>query len=167
MKRKKKIQRSLTGSLVMTAEEFAKLRGLDPEILEREALSFGFGAIISGMCNINVTQYDAWVIEEIRSGGTDIKKPVSRKNLSEVNNTGILNANITRLSALLKADEADLDWLGKQIIQTTDEIDGKKLQVKQKRLEEKISKKTDLIETAKVRLVHLLDAELGESGQSE
>lgn len=167
MKRKKKIQRSLTGSLVMTSEQFAAMRGLDPDILEREALSFGFGAMISGMCSINVTQYDAWVIEEIRSGGTDIKKPISRKNLSEVNNTGVLNANITRLSALLKADEADLDWLGKQFTQTTDEIDQKKLQVNQKRLKKKISKKTDLIETAKVRLVHLLDTELGESSQSE
>ena len=167
MKRKKKIQRSLTENLVMTSEQFAAMRGLDPDILEREALSFGFGATVSGICNINVKQYDAWVIEEIRSGGTDIKKPVSRKNLSEVNNTGVLNANISRLSALLKADEANLDWLGKQSTQTSDEIDQKKLQVKQKRLEEKISKKTDLIETAKERLIHLLDAELGKNEKSE
>jgi len=159
--------RALRVIFLNPSEQFAELRGLDPDILEREALSFGFGVMTSGICNINVARYDAWVDEEIRSGGTDIKKSVSRKNLSEVKNTGVLNANISRLSVLLKADAADLDWLGKQFTQTTDEIDRKKLQVKQKRLEEKISKKKDLIETAKVRLVHLLDVELGEAGQTD
>ena len=158
---------SLTDTLIMTSEQFAEMRGLEPDILEREALSFGFGVMVSGICNINVARYDAWVNEEIRTGGTDIKKSVSRKNLSEVSNTGVLHANISRLSALLKADEANLDWLAKQISQTTDEIGKKQLRVRQKRLEEKISKKNELIETAKERLVHLLDTELGESEPSE
>ena len=166
-KRTKKIKQSLTERLIMSSEHFAELRGLDPKILEREALSYGFGAMVSGICNINVVRYDTWVDEEIRSGGSDIKKSVSRKNLSQVTNTGVLHANINRLSALLKADEADLDWIGKQITQTTDEISEKQLQVKQKRLEEKISKKNELIEVAKERLVHLLDTELGESNKSE
>ena len=158
---------SLKDTLIMTSEQFAEMRGLEPDILEREALSFGFGVMVSGICNINVARYDAWVNEEIRTGGTDIKKSVSRKNLSEVTNTGVLHANISRLSALLKADEANLDWNGKKITQTTGEISRKQLQVEQKRLEEKISKKNKLIEIAKERLVHLLDTELGESEPSE
>ena len=167
MRRKKKVQQSLTGSLVMSSEQFAEMRGLDPDILEREALSYGFGVMVSGICNINVARYDLWVNEEIRSGGADIKKPTTRKNLSESTNKGVLNGNITRQTILLKADEANLDWVGKQISQTTDEIERMKLQVKEKRLKENITNKNNLIKIAKERLVHLLRTELGESGQSE
>ena len=167
MKRKKKSQESLTETVIITVQELAKDRGLDPSILEREALDYGFGVMVSGLCNVDVVRYDHWVSEQIRSGGVNLKKPVSRRSLSQVINPGILNANITRLTEQLVQNRADLGWTDKQIVQTPGEIEKKQLLVKSKRLAEKISKKEDLIQTAKERLIHLLDAELDESEQSE
>ena len=163
MRRKKKVQQSLTGSLVMSSEQFAEMRGLDPDTLEREALAYGFGAMTSGICNINVERYDAWVNEEIRSGGTDIKKSVSLKKLSESNNIGVLKANIINANDQLPTDESDREWLKKQLAESQDDLEKKQLKVKIKRLTKKIGEKEKRREIAKNRLHHLYDAELDES----
>lgn len=167
MKRKKRSQQTLSGSVIMTAQELAKDRGLDPNILEREAVEYGFGVIVSGQCNVDVVRYDEWVTEQIRAGGVDIEKSVTRKSLTEVLNPGILNANITRLTDQLKKNKATLGWNEKQIDEAVDEVKKKQLQVGYKRLQEKITKKEYLIRTARERLIHLLDVELGENDQKE
>ena len=163
MKRKKKVQQSLTGSLVMSSELFAEMRGLDPDILEREALSYGFGINTSGIININAASYDAWVNEEIRSGGTDLKKPSSHKKLSESNNPGVLKANIINVNDQLPIDEADREWLKKQLTESQDDLEKKQIRVYIKRLTKKIDDKIKKREAAKNRLHHLYDAELAES----
>ena len=163
MKRKKKSQQSLTESVITTAGQLAKERGLDPDILEKEALEYGFGVMVSGQCNVDVVRYDEWVGEQIRSSGADIEKPASRKTLSEVMNPGVLNANISRLSDQLIKDKADLEWHSKRLEETSDELEKKQIRVKMKRLSEKISRKEDHTSIAKDRLNHLLDVELGDS----
>ena len=153
----------LTGGLIMSTEQFAEMRGLDPDILEREALSYGFGINVSGIININVTSYDAWVNEEIRSGGTDLKKPSSLKKLSESNNPGVLKANIINVNDQLPIDESDREWLKKQLTESQDDLEKKQIRVNIKRLTKKIDDKIMKREAAKTRLHHLYDAELDES----
>ena len=167
MKRKKHSQPSLTESLITTVNQLSKERGLDPEILEKEALEYGFGVMVSGQCNVDVIRYDEWIGEQIRSSGADIEKPTNRKTLSEVMNPGVLNANITRLTGLLKTDKADLEWLGKQLEDSDDDLERKQISVKIKRLSKKISKKEEHTTIAKDRLNHLLDVELGENNHTE
>lgn len=167
MKRKKKSQAALTESLIMTAQEFAKLRGLDPSVLEQEAVDYRFGTVVSGLCTIDVIRYDKWVSKQIQSGGVNINKSVSRKSLTQVINPGILNATITRLTDQLKKDGADLEWLNSQVSKSPNGIEKKQLRVKKQRLEKKIDKKKTLIGVAEDRLNHLLDAELGEAEQPE
>ena len=163
MKKKKKSQPTLTESVITTTSQLAKERGLDPAILEKEALEYGFGYLASGVCNVDLARYDQWISEQIRSSGADIEKPASRKTLSEVMNPGVLNANISRLSDQLTKDKADLEWHGKRLEETDDALEKKQIRVKMKRLSEKISRKEDHTSIAKDRLNHLLDIELGDS----
>ena len=167
MKRKKRSQPSLTESLIRPAHEIAKERGLDPDILEKESLEFGFGVIVSGICNIDIVRYDQWIGEQIRSSGVDIEKPVSQKTLSETTNRGVLNGNITKLSEQLKTDLANLDWLESQISQTPDGLEQKQLRVKMQRLEKKIDNKKTSIKTAEERSHFLYDTELGKPEHTE
>lgn len=162
MKRKKKSQQSLTESVITTASQLAKERGLDPDILEKEALEYRFGAMVSGQCNVDVIRYDKWVGEQIRSSGADIVKPLTRKSLSETSNKGVLNGNITNLTHHVLTHEADRDWRNILLAQSQDDLETKKIKLEIKQLTEKIVKKKGKIETARNRLHHLYDAALGD-----
>ena len=163
MKRKKKSQPTLTESVITTASQLAKERGLDPDILEKEALEYGFGYLASGVCNVDLARYDIWIGEQIRSSGADIVKPLGKKLLSETFNKGVLNGNITNLTHQLLTDEAKRDWEKIQLPKCQDELKTKKIRLEIKRLTEKIDDKKNKIETAKDRLHHLYDVELGDS----
>ena len=167
MKQKKSRMTSLTESLVRPAHELAKERGLDPDILEKESLEYGFGVTVTGICNIDEIRYDQWIAEQIRSSGADIQKPTNRTSLSETVNPGVLNANITRLTQQLTNDTADLEWLGKRLEEADDDLEKKQIRVKAKRLSEKIRKKVEHVSIAKDRLNHLLDVELGEDDKTK
>ena len=98
---------------------------------------------------------------------TEKGKNITRKTLAEVNNPGVLNANITRLTKQLSNCTTERQWIPQQIEDATNEISRKQLQVKLKRLDEKIERKISLIEIAYKRLNQLLDAELGEQSKTE
>ena len=167
MKRKKSKFTLQSDPVIKTASLLAKERGLDPTILEKEALQFGFGVTVSGVVNIDEVKYDSWINNQIMDNETDKEKKITRKTLAEVNNPGVLNANITRLTKQLSNCTTERQWIPQQIEDATNEISRKQLQVKLKRLDEKIERKISLIEIAYKRLNQLLDAELGEQEETE
>ena len=167
MKRKKSKFTLTSDPVIKTASLLAKERGLDPAILEKEALQFGFGVTVSGVVNIDEVKYDSWINSQIMDNETDKEKKITRKSLAEVNNPGVLNANITRLTKQLSNCTTERQWIPQQIEDATNEISRKQLQVKLKRLDEKIERKISLIEIAYKRLNQLLDAELGEQEETE
>lgn len=167
MKRKKSKFTLQSDPVIKTASQLAKERGLDPTILEKEAQEYGFGVTVSGVVNIDEVKYDSWINNQIMVNEIDKEKKITRKSLSEVNNPGVLHANIKRLTDQLTQCNKDRDWLPRQIEEETNEISRKQLQVKLKRLDEKIERKISLLEIAHKRLIHLLDAELGEQVETE
>ena len=167
MNKKKRSQPSLTESVIIPVNQLAKDRGLDPGILEKEALEYGFGVTVTGICNIDEIRYDQWIAEQIRSSGADIQKPTNRTSLSETVNPEVLKANITRLTQQRTNYTADLKWLGKRLEEADDDLEEKQIRVKAKRLSEKIRKKVEHVSIAKDRLNHLLDVELGEDDKTK
>lgn len=167
MKRKKSKFTLQSEPVIKTASLLAKERGLDPTILEKEAQQFGFGVTVSGVVNIDEVKYDSWINSQIIDNETEKEKKITRKSLAEVNNPGVLNANITRLTVQLSKCTIDRQWNLQQIEDATDEISRKQAQVRLKRLDEKIERKISLLEIAHKRLNHLLDAELGEQEETE
>jgi len=167
MKRKKSKFTLQSEPVIKTASQLAKERGLDLTILEKEAEEYGFGVTVSGVVNIDEAKYDSFVNTQIMDSEIGKEKKITRKSLSEVNKSGVLSANIARLTEQLEQDKTDREWQNEQIEKTTGEISRKQAQVKLKRLDEKIERKKTLIETAYNRLNHLLDAELGEQEKTE
>jgi len=167
MKRKKSKFTLQSEPIIKTAPQLAKERGLDPTILEKEAVEYGFGVTVSGVVNIDEVKYDSWINTQIMDNETEKEKKITRKSLSEVKSSGVLHANIKRLTEQLIQCNSDREWMLQQIEDAKDEISRKQAQVRLKRLDEKIERKISLIETAHKRLIHLLDAELGEQAETE
>ena len=167
MKRKKSKFTLQSDPVIKTASHLAKERGLDPAILEKEAQEYGFGVTVSGVVNIDEVKYDSWINTQIMDNETEKEKKITHKSLSEVNNPGVLHANIKRLTEQLIQCNSDREWIPQQIKDAKDEISRKQTKVRLKRLDEKIERKISLIEIAHKRLNHLLDAELGEQEETE
>ena len=150
--------------ILQTVTTLAKERGLDPAQLEKEAVEHGFGVTVSGVLTIDTTQYDAWVVDEIRNPKK--KKKSSNKKLSDSDSIGLLRANITRLTDYLREDEDNLKWLDEDLSTKPDGIERKMTQKKRKELIEKIDNKRQLIGDAERRLHFILDREIGDSESS-
>ena len=163
MKEKKNLASNEKPTL-KTVTTLAKERGLDPAQLEKEALEHVFGAIVSGVLTIDTTQYDAWVVDEIRKPKK--KKKSSNKKLSDSDSIGLLRANITRLTDYLREDEDNLKWLDEDLSTKPDGIERKMTQKKRKELAEKIDNKRQLIGGAEKRLHFILDRELEDTEES-
>ena len=148
-------------SKLITAKELAKARGLDPQILEKEAEQFAFGTVRTGVMWVDESKYDSWISTQIRQNGMERAKRVSHKSISESDNIGILSAIVAKLTEQLKKDEPQLQFLQQEVATMQDGIKKKKTLKKMVELSEKVAGKKRKIKAAERRLNHLLDAALG------
>ena len=144
-----------------TVKKLAKARGLDPQILEREANEFGFGTIRSGAMHIDESAYDAWLSTQIQKNGMEKAKRVSHKSIAESDKIGILHAIPAKLTKQLQKDEPQLQFLQQEVAKMSDNIQKKQALKKMMELSDKVANKKKKIKAANRRLEHLLDAKLG------